>query len=135
MALTINLTIGERIAFSERIPKRGNLDEMKRYSSLKHALVGFGEAQMKTYRIVPYNGTLITASASTATSVELSDEQVLAYAALIREMSTNDDILLEEADKFSAIMTAAAQLEEAAAQAAAAAQSSGEGLEDPNEQV
>lgn len=120
MALTLNITIGNRIKLAERLPKFGTIEYMYGIKSIKHTLVGFANTQMINWRIIPYGDTLITALPDTATTITLSDEQIKVFAQYINERNMQGSVEVDEAELFKQVLDAEAELI-AAEQAAAAA--------------
>lgn len=104
--LTIGITIGERIAQAERLPKQGTVEYMNKIASIKKVLVGFANAQMISYRIIPYNNTFLTALPDTATTITLDDDMIKAYASFIRTRSDAYTIMEDEAEFCQKILDA-----------------------------
>lgn len=122
MALTLNITLGNRIKLAERLPKFGTIEYMYGINSIKQTLVGFGNTQMINWRIIPYGDTLITALPDTGTTITLSDEQIKVFAQYINERNMQGSVEVDEAELFKQILEAEAELiaaEQAAATAAA----------------
>lgn len=104
--LTINITIGERIAQAERLPKQGTVEYMNKIASIKKILVGFANAQMINWRIIPYNDTFLTALPDTATTITLDDDMIKTYASFIRTRSDAYAIMADEAEFCQKILNA-----------------------------
>lgn len=104
--LTIGITIGERIAQAERLPKQGTVEYMSKIASIKKILVGFANAQMINWRIIPYNDTFLTALPYTATTITLDDDMIKAYASFIRTRSDAYAIMEDEAEFCQKILDA-----------------------------
>lgn len=121
MALTLNITIGNRIKLAERLPKFGTIEYMYGIKSIKQTLVGFGSTQLINWRIIPYGDTLITALPDTGTTITLSDEQIKVFAQYINERNMQGSVEVDEAELFKQILDAEAVIIAAEQEAAAAA--------------
>lgn len=111
MSLTLGLTLGERIKLSENLPKKGTIEFISKIKEIKNILVGFANAQLINWRIVPSNGTYITALPDTLTSITLEPEQIKTYASYIREKSVMDGINIDEAEIYKKIIEEAEKIE------------------------
>lgn len=110
--MQIGMTIQQRIEQAEALPQSGTLQEMVMFQSIRHALVGcFSEQQMINYRIVEFEGRLITNCPNTRVAVTLSDEQVIAYADFIRERSRDGMIRMEDSAIYATIVAEADRLQ------------------------
>ena len=108
--MTLGMTLGQRIALAEKLPTRGTLAEMTAVANIKKVLVGFAAAQLISYRIVEYNDTFITALPSTATTVTLADELVIAFAKIIQRWSDLSQIGADFATIYQSILDEAEAL-------------------------
>ena len=105
------MTIQARINQSGILATQGSLEEMVVFSKLKKILVGFPAAQLTAYRIVEYNGKLITGAPDTITSVEIPDDVVIVYAKYLKRISEYGQIMIEQADFCQAIIDEAERLQ------------------------
>lgn len=106
------MTIQQRIEQAEALPQHGTLQDMVMFQGIRHSLVGcFTEQQMINYRIVEFEGRLITNCPNTRVAVTLSDEQVLAYADFIRERSRDGMIRMADSSVYSEIIAEADRLQ------------------------
>lgn len=108
--MTINITLGDRIAFAERLPQNGNLKMMADVKRIKNILVGFADAQQANWRLVQHNGSWVCGLPNTNTSITLPDNLVLSYADIIEERSKMEFISQDEAQVFEAITKEAERL-------------------------
>lgn len=110
--MQIGMTIQQRIEQAEALPRSGTLQEMVMFQGIRHSLVGcFSEQQLINYRIVEYEGRLITNCPSTRVAVTLSDEQVLAYADFINKRSQDGMIRMEDSAIYATIVAEAERVE------------------------
>lgn len=106
MAITLGITIGDRIKFAERLPEYGSLEYIKKIRSIKNKLIGFANAQLISYRIISYNGKLMTANPNTSTTITLDDNDIKAYATYIQRKNVYNGIEIDEADFYQKILDA-----------------------------
>lgn len=111
--MQISITVGNRIAQAERLPKQGTFQEMSSYSKIKKVLIGWPSAHLTSFRIVEVNGKMYSAVPDTMTEITLSDELVLAYADYINNRSEMGMVTQDEADLFEKILTEAANIQAA----------------------
>lgn len=116
MSLTLGITIGDRIKQAEKLPTNGSIEYMTKIKKLRNVLVGFADAQMVNWRIIPYENTFITALPDTGTQITLDDALVSIYAEFINEQSSRENIHIDEADLYSKIIEADMAAVEAAMQ-------------------
>lgn len=110
--MQIGMTIQQRIEQAESLPRSGTLQEMVMFQSIRHSLVGcFSEQQLINYRIVEYEGKLVTNCPDTRVVVTLSDEQVIAYAEYINKRSSEGMIRMEDSAIYATIVAEADRLQ------------------------
>lgn len=104
------MTIGQRIQQAERLPINGTIEQMLVVTGLRQALTGFSEAQKDSYRIVEHGDSFLSGKPDTRLMVTLTDEQVLAWAELIRKRSAQNEIGMSEASVLNSILIEADRL-------------------------
>lgn len=110
--MQLGITLGQRISQAERLPKKGNQEYMEKVAKIRQALIGFADAQLTSWRIVPYNDTFITAFPDQGTLVTLSDDLVKMYASYIKGKSNRNEVLRDEAELFAKILEEDARINE-----------------------